>query len=393
MIDVAALFVAYLISQFYRSFLAVLAPALKVDLGIDAATLSTAAGAWFFGFAFAQLPVGIWLDRFGPRRTSGWLLGLGAGGGGALFSQAQGLGTLFVAMALIGVGCAPILMAGMVIFARRHDPARFATLSGAMIGFGSLGNVLGATPLAWAVEAWGWRPVILALAVLTAGMGALLLAIIKDPPRLETQGDSPLRGILAVLKLPALWVLLPLALCNYAVSAGIRGSWAGPYLADIHGMDAIGIGNATLWMALAMVAGNFAAGPLAQRLGMLKWLVAPVSLLGGLCTLALAVAAPGTAAAVALIAAIGLFGATYALLMAHARTFMPLHLTGRGITLMNFFIIGGVGLGQMVTGRIHSFAFAKYTSLPVAYDAVFLYYAIASLAALAIYAFSRDAGR
>jgi len=118
-----------------------------------------------------------------------------------------------------------------------------------------------------------------------------------------------------------------------------------------------------------------------------------VSLLGGLCTLALAVAAPGTAAAVALIAAIGLFGATYALLMAHARTFMPLHLTGRGITLMNFFIIGGVGLGQMVTGRIHSFAFAKYTSLPVAYDAVFLYYAIASLAALAIYAFSRDAGR
>jgi sugar phosphate permease len=70
MIDVAALFVAYLVSQFYRSFLAVLAPALRADLGIDAATLSNAAGAWFLAFAFAQVPVGIWLasDGRGGRR-------------------------------------------------------------------------------------------------------------------------------------------------------------------------------------------------------------------------------------------------------------------------------------------------------------------------------------
>jgi MFS family permease len=393
MVDVAALFVAYLVSQFYRSFLAVLAPALRDDLGVDAATLSDAAGAYFLAFAFAQFPVGIWLDRFGPRRTSGWLLTLGAGGGGVLFAMADGPGMVIAAMALIGAGCAPILMAGMVIFARRYPPVRFATLSGAMIGFGSLGNVMGASPLAWAVEAFGWREVILGLSVATAAIGMGLLALIKDPPLLRAPGDRAWKGILEVLRLPALRFLIPLALFNYALSAGIRGSWAGPYLADVHGMDAIGIGQATLWMALAMVAGNFIVGPLSNRLGTIKWLLLPLNGAGVGCTLALALSNPSAGTAAALLALIGLFGASYALLMTHAKAYLPLHLTGRGVTLMNFFGIGGVGLGQIVTGRIHSFASAESAAPALAYDAVFGYYAAALAAALFIYAFSSDVRR
>lgn len=393
MIDVAALFVAYLVSQFYRSFLAVLAPALREDLGIDAATLSDAAGAYFLAFAFAQFPVGIWLDRFGPRRTSGWLLTLGAGGGGVLFAMADGPGMVIAAMALIGMGCAPILMAGMVIFARRYPPARFATLSGAMIGFGSLGNVLGASPLAWAVDAFGWREVILGLSAVTAMIGMGLLVLIKDPPLLRAPGDGAWSGILEVLRLPALRFLIPLALFNYALSAGIRGSWAGPYLADVHGMDAAGIGQVTLWMALAMVAGSFMVGPLSNRLGTIKWLLLPLNGAGAGCTLALAFSTPSAGTASMLLAFIGLFGASYALLMTHAKAYLPLHLTGRGVTLMNFFGIGGVGLGQIVTGRIHSFASAESASPALAYDAVFGYYAAALVAALFIYAFSSDVRR
>lgn len=393
MIDVAALFVAYLVSQFYRSFLAVLAPALKTDLGVDAATLSNAAGAWFLAFAFAQFPVGIWLDRFGPRRTSGWLLTVGAGGGGVLFAMADGPEMLIAAMALIGIGCAPILMAGMVIFARRYAPARFATLSGAMIGFGSLGNVLGAAPLAWAVDAYGWREVLLALSAATGAIGVGLLVVISDPPLLRTPGDKAFRGLLEVLRLPAMKFLIPLAVFNYAVSAGIRGSWAGPYLGDVHGMDAIGIGNATLWMALAMVAGNFIVGPLSNRLGTIKGVVLPMNGAGVGCTLALALSDPSAGTAVILFALIGLFGASYALLMAHAKTHMPLHLTGRGVTMMNFFGIGGVGLGQIITGKIHSFATAESAAPGIAYDAVFGYYGVALALALFIYAFSSDVRR
>ncbi|MGG7564658.1 MFS transporter [Rhodovulum sp. DZ06] len=391
MIDVAALFIAYLVSQFYRSFLAVLAPALREELGVDPATLSDAAGAWFLAFAVAQIPVGMGLDRIGPRRVAGWLMIGGAGGGGALFAMAESAEMLIASMALIGVGCAPVLMSGMVIFARRYPPARFATLSGAMIGFGSLGNVLGAAPLAWGVEAFGWREVMLALAGLGVAIGGLVLTMVKDPPLAAEAGDSPLRGFVAVMKLRILWWLIPLGIFNYAVSAGLRGSWAGPYFEDVHGLDAEGIGAVTLWMALAMVAGNFVVGPLAHRLGTTKWVVFTLNLAAAGCTGALALGGTGEAAAAWLFGLIGLCGATYALLMAQARSFVPLHLTGRGVTLMNFFSIGGVGLGQIVTARIHSFADATWSSGALAYQAVFGYYALALLGALAIYLFSRDA--
>lgn len=392
MIDIAALFVANLFSQFYRSFLAVLAPALRADLGIGPAALSDAAGAWFLAFALAQIPVGIALDRYGPRRVAGWLVILGGGGGGLWFSAAGSAAELTAAMAVIGIGCAPVLMAGMVLFANRYSPARFATLAGAMIGFGSLGNVLGAAPLARAAEIFGWRDVMTALALGAALVGALLLIVVRDPPRRPVAGDGPLRGLLEVLKIPELRLLAPLALCNYAVAAGIRGSWAGPYLADVHGMDAVAIGDAVLWMALAMVAGNFLCGPLAARLGSVKWTVAPLNLAGAALALTLALSSPGPGLAAALLAALGFCGATYALLTSHARSFLPLHLTGRGVTLVNFFGIGGVGLGQLVTGRIHSFATANESGMNFAYAAVFGYYGTALALALCVYAFSAEAG-
>ena len=60
-------------------------------------------------------------------------------------------------MALIGIGCAPVLMASLYVFGRTYPPERFAMLSSLIIGLGSVGNLLGATPLALAVEAFGWR--------------------------------------------------------------------------------------------------------------------------------------------------------------------------------------------------------------------------------------------
>ncbi|MEO1689148.1 MAG: MFS transporter, partial [Pseudomonadota bacterium] len=99
MIDIAVLFVAYLLSQFYRAFLAVLSPALIAELGVTPSDLSLAVGAWFAAFAATQLPVGVALDRIGPRRTLGWAFFAGGGGGALLFSAAQDGATLIAAMA------------------------------------------------------------------------------------------------------------------------------------------------------------------------------------------------------------------------------------------------------------------------------------------------------
>ena len=109
---------AYVLSQFFRAFLAVLAGVLEQDIGATAEDLAFASGLWFMVFAVMQLPVGWALDHIGPRRTAAWLMGIGAGGGAALFAIATAPWQISLAMGLIGLGCSPALMASYFIFAR-----------------------------------------------------------------------------------------------------------------------------------------------------------------------------------------------------------------------------------------------------------------------------------
>ena len=133
---------AYVLSQFFRAFLAVLATALETDLGARAEELAAASGLWFLTFAVMQLPVGWALNRIGPRWTASVLLFLGGGGGAALFALAQTPAHISWAMLLIGIGCSPVLMASYYIFAWQFSAARFATLAAVMLGVGSTGNLV-----------------------------------------------------------------------------------------------------------------------------------------------------------------------------------------------------------------------------------------------------------
>ncbi len=117
-LDIFVLILGYVLSQFYRAFLAVLAPVLGRELGVTASDLALSSGLWFFSFAVMQIPVGIALDRIGPRATASVLLALGGAGGAMVFALAEGPVAIHVAMVMIGVGCSPVLMASYFIFAR-----------------------------------------------------------------------------------------------------------------------------------------------------------------------------------------------------------------------------------------------------------------------------------
>ena len=383
------LVLAYVLSQFYRAFLAVLTPMLKTDLGATAEDLSRASGLWFLAFALMQLPVGWALDRIGPRTASGVLLAGAGGGGAALFAMADGPGTIQAAMVLIGIGCSPVLMASYYIFARIYSARVFATLAGAVIGIGSLGNVASALPLAWAVELYGWRETIGVLGALTLAIGLLLLLLVKDPPRLD-HGDQ--RGsVLDLLRMPALWFIFPIMFVSYAPAAGIRGLWLGPYMADVFGLDAVGLGRISLLMAFAMILGNFAYGPLDRLFGTRKWVVLGGNLLGAAAIFALAaLPAASVAMSTGLLIAIGLFGASFPLVVAHGRSLVPPHLIGRGVTLLNLFGIGGVGIFQIVTGRIYDMANGTAAAQPGAYAWIFLFFGISLLIGCLIYLGAED---
>lgn len=392
MAGIAALAVAYVFSQFYRSFLAVLTPVLTVELGTTDADLSLASGTWFLTFALMQFVVGVSLDRFGPRRTAAFLFAAGAGGGAFLFGLARSPLEITIAMGMIGAGCSPVLMAAFVLFAKLYSPARFAVLSSCMVAVGTAGNVIGAKPLAVAVEAFGWRPNMIALGVVTLVTAAVILAVVRDPPRepSKADGNAGFAGYLDLLRQPVLWLIIPLITLNYAPAAGIRGLWIGRYLEEVFGASIQVIGDISLIMAFSMILGSLLYGPLDTLFGTRKW-VAFVGNIASVAVLAVLAIFPVQPLwqVTGLLFAVGLFGASYGLLMAHARAFFPTHLIGRGVTLMNFFTIGGVGAMQFVTGRIVTSTFDP-AAPEVAYSSMFGAYALLLAATLVVYLFMID---
>ncbi|KGJ09486.1 MFS transporter [Paracoccus sphaerophysae] len=379
---IIALTLGYTLSQFYRAFLAVLSSTLLEELGATPGDLALSSGMWFLSFALMQLPVGWALDRIGPRLTAAVSLAVGGGGGAAVFAMATAPWHLHVAMALIGIGCAPALMAAYYIFAHDHPPAKFGMLTGAMVGLGSAGNILGAAPLVSLIHAIGWRPALWLLVGVTLAVAALLAVTVRDP----VHHDGPPRGRVGELfTLPAIRLMLPLIFVSYAASAAIRGLWASPYLHEVFGADDVMVGRATLAMGLAMVVGNLAAGPLVRLAGSARRaLIAGHAI--SVATLAALWLAPGwrLGPAIVLLALVGLTGTNYTLLMAHARQFLAPHLVGRGMTLLNMASIGGVGVMQFASRPLHMSASAAYPPAQ-AYSLLFLFFLLPLILGFAIF--------
>ena len=379
---------AYILSQFYRAFLAVLAPPLQTELFATSAQLSAASGYWFLAFAIMQVPVGWALDNLGPRRTTSALLGFGAGGGAMVFAVASSPWQIGLAMALIGVGCSPVLMASYYIIARSFPANTFATLAAFILGIGSLGNIGAAFPMTLIVDTFGWRESMAIIGCITLLIASLIFIIVQDPPKIISSQKG---SIFDLLKIRALWLILPLALVNYVPAGGLRGLWIGPYFTDVFNATMAEVGTVTTIMAIAMIAGNFFYGPLDRIFGTRKWVIFYGNSAGAVfCILLYTIGGSGFWTTMTLMAGIGFFGASFPILMAHGRSFFPDHLMGRGVTLINLFGIGGVGLMQNLSARIYDATTTETTTVIAPYNAVIMLFCISILIGLIIYFFSQD---
>lgn len=390
---------AFVLSQFYRTTIAVLAPELSREMGLSAETLGLLTGSFFLASALMQIPVGVLLDRFGARRLVPFLM-LTAAIGVALFSTAQSAAMLIVGQFVIGLGCSGIFMGGLVLIARWTPQDRFVTVSATLLAISIGGTLLTGTPLALAAEAFGWRGAILGTGGIALAIGVLIFLLVRDAPpghawhsrKPETAAEA-IGAIGTILARREIRGILAMSFVTYASMISIRGLWAGPYLADIHGLDTVNRGHVLLAMSLCTLIGSLVYGPLDRFFDTRKKLV----LFGGGamgCVLSVLVVwpDPGFAASVILFCLLTLCGPYYIILLAHGRAFFPDHQVGRAMSTINFFTFAGVGVMQVTTGVIVGQFEADATGAnPIdAYRAVFVFLAVVLFSAIALYAPTRD---
>ena len=350
------------LSQFHRSALGVIAPELSADLALSPAMLGAANGMFFAAILVMQLPVGIALDRLGPRLVVAGLSVIAV-----LGLVLQGLATdgttLLVARALIGIGCAASFMSAVVLCARWYAGGDMTLALSRIFALSQIGILLAGAPLAWLAGWLGWRDAFLISALLT-GLAALAWwrLVQNDPPHKPAPARKPeslreaLRGQFSIWRLPGLSRVLALHLVAYAAAATVIGLWAGPYLADVHGLDAKARGRALAAMGLAMPIGLLLVGPLEKHFFPRAALITAGAALSALMLIGLALwPTPPLPVALGLLVGLIFFSSYPVLLVTEARGLFPDHLVGRGATTVNMAQLVGSALLPLLVGMVIGF--------------------------------------
>ena len=368
----------YYLSYLYRAVNAVMGPGLAAQFGLSAAQLGLLTGVYFLSFGVFQIPLGLLLDRFGPRRTNGALLVLAAAGA-CVFSMANTYGGLVAARALVGLGVSACLMASIQAFVLWFPPERTATMIALAYSMGGLGALTASAPLELTLRVFDWRQVFQALAAATLLLAAVFAFVVPEPPgeRRAARLGELFAGFARVGRDPAFWRVAVCVGANQCAVLALFTLWITTWLRDVAGYDRAAAALALGGVALALSAGYLFFGRLADArarrgrsmLPLLAAGVAASSLCLGLITLGV------TRGAVPLWAACIFFGTGSTLAHAIATRRFPREMAGRVNTALNTFTFFGVFLGQWASGAIINL----WPPTPTGYDPHAYLYAFGAL--------------
>ena len=393
---ITTLSIVYIASNFYRSSIAVIAPNMMDEIGLTHEELGIIGGIFFIAFALFQVPVGIFLDRYGPRKTICVLM-LFATIGSCGFAVATNFLELSAARFVIGIGCSPILMGFLVIISRWLSVERFAFYASLIVGMGGVGNILATTPTAILTDIIGWRDVFLVAAGVSAFSVIFGYFIIKDAPKGHAFHDrevesmkETLLGVLEIIKYREFQYVFAINLVIYGTVMTIVALWGGNYLRDIYGLDLTDRGNILFWMTAAVIGGNFFYGYLDGKFRARKHLVIAAA---GTTILLLVILAAIPVIAVwqvsTLLILFSFFASYGVVIMSHGRSIFPEKLLGRGIATLNTAVFLGVFLLQSMGGFIiGSFVRDDGIAPHIAYRVFFI--SLAILVSAGLFAYSRS---
>ncbi len=270
----------YYLSYLLRTVNAVISPDLTRELALSSADLGLLTSAYFLTFGLAQIPLGIALDRFGPRVVEGGLLLLTSLGAVA-FALGDSLGQLGMARGLIGLGVSACLMAGLKGFAMWYPAERQSSMTGFIMAAGALGALTASAPVEAMLPILGWRGVFWVIAVVALAVAVFLLfALPREKP--HASGESVMeafRSVGVIFTSAGFWRFAASAVFITGGFMAFQSLWAVPWLMDVNGLSRAQAATQLLVMNLGMLAGQLSIGFLGTRLARMG--VRPVHLLQG----------------------------------------------------------------------------------------------------------------
>ena len=258
---------AYLLSYLFRTVNAVISPELTQELGLASSSLGLLTSAYFLAFGLMQVPVGMLLDRYGPRRVEPILLAIAAAGA-LLFGLAETLPGLTIGRAIIGGGVSACLMAPLKGIAMWYPPERQASLSGWMMVAGALGALAATAPLEYALRFTDWRTIFFVLAAATMLVAGWIAWRVPDMPRPLHADDvrSQFRGVRSVFAHARFWWIAPLAGFGMGTFMAVQGLWAVPWMMEVEGASRATAASYLLAMSVVILAGYLFLGLFATAL-------------------------------------------------------------------------------------------------------------------------------
>ncbi len=348
----------YFLSFFFRNVNAVISRDLARDFDLSSADLGFLTATYMLAFAAFQLPLGVLLDRYGPRRVLTALMCV-AGTGALVFSLAQDFVMLSLGRALIGLGVSGCLMGAIKAFTLWFPLSRLATLNGLYLAIGGLGGLSATAPAEAFLGPFGWRALFSVLAAASVSAAALIFFLVPEKP-LPGHGQTlraQIAGFGRIFASTPFWrIALPLVVCH-AVYQALQGLWLAPWLYDVAGFERAAVAGALFTTAVAYTVGSVFFGVSSDRLagaGVSRLTVYKLGLVTSLAMFIL-LAAGVTAALPLILAVYGFSAISGALAYALFAPLFPPEMTGRVITASNVMMFATSFLFQWGIGAVLRF--------------------------------------
>ncbi len=393
----------FFLSQFYRASNAVIAPLLLQDLSLDTEGLGLMSAAFFYAFAFTQIPISLLLDKIGARSIMTTLTVTGVLGA-ILFSWADGLVMALVGRVLMGAGMACNLMGTLKLLTRWFAPPSFATLSGVIFAIGTLGNMVATTPLVILVEHLGWRVSFQLIASINLLLVLVFYCVVRDhPPRPAAPQAAPVQPSITLsqafanlgrlLRQKDYWIISAGTLVRYGVFAAFQVLWAGPFLMEVLGYPPRTAGNLILLLNFGIIIGAPLWGSLSDHFFKTRKAVIITGLASSSLTIAaLLTVSPMTPPAIVslLFFGFGFFNGAGMLMYPHIKERMPLEMAGVAMTGINFFTMIGAAVFLQGLGSLMQTLYPQASRGSGAFNAVFWLCSGCLLAVSGLYLLTRE---